>query len=154
MTPSLLEDRQDIEDVLVAYTHALDSRDWARLADCFTPDATTYYGELGGQNDDRDEIVATCRQALEPIGVSQHLVANIAIEVDGDAATAVCYLNGLHATKDTPGGDVCVVYGTYRDKIVRTDDGWKISHREIDIGWVEGNLAVMSGAVAATNGES
>lgn len=149
-TNAMLEERQQIEDVLIAYTFALDGRDWAALEQCFTPDATTYYGELGGSNADRDEIVATCRQALEPIDATQHLVSNIAIEIDGDRATSVCYLNALHATKDTPGGDVCTVYGTYRDKLLRTDAGWRISHRELEIGWVEGNLAVMSGATEAS----
>jgi 3-phenylpropionate/cinnamic acid dioxygenase small subunit len=150
---SMLEDRQEIEDVLIAYTHSLDRRDWAALEKCFTPEATTYYGELGGSNDNRDEIVDTCKQALEPIEASQHLVSNLIIEVDGDSATAVCYLNGLHATKGTPGGDVCTVFGTYSDRLTRTDEGWRISHRELEIGWVEGNLAVMSGATAATKGE-
>ena len=153
MTTSGLEDRQAIEDVLVAYTHALDQRDWAKLTDCFTPGATTYYGELGGSNANRDEIVGTCRQALEPIEASQHLVSNFAIDVEGDSARTVCYLNALHATKGTPGGEVCTVYGTYRDQLERTDQGWRISHRELDIGWVDGNLAVMSGATAATKGE-
>lgn len=152
MTTSVLKDRQEIEDVLVAYTHALDGREWDKLAECFTPDATTSYGELGGSNANRDEIVDTCRQALEPIGVSQHLVSNFAIEVDGASATAVCYLNGFHATEDTPGGEVCIVYGTYRDRLVRTDEGWRVSHRELEVGWVEGNLAVMSGATATTEG--
>lgn len=145
----MLADRQQIEDVLIAYTHALDEGDWAALEQCFTPDATTHYGKFGGGNANRDEILDTCRTAMAPIESSQHLISNLVIRIDGDEATVVCYLNALNMTKDTPGGDDCTVYGVYRDRLVRTPDGWRISRRELDISWVEGNPAVMRGATEA-----
>lgn len=135
--------------MLVAYTHALDAGDWAALEECFTPDATTDYGEFGGGNANRAEVVDTCRTAMAPIQASQHLVFNVSIEVDGDEATSVCYLSGLNAAKGTPGGDECTVYGTYRDRLVRTPDGWRIAHRALEIVWFAGNPMVMTGATEA-----
>lgn len=142
-----LVDQLEITDVMTRYCLALDAHDWDRLETCFTPDATTDYGELGGGNSGRDEIVETCRVALSGLDASQHLVSNYAVEVDGDTATATCYLHGLHALKDTPGGDVFMVYGTYTDRFVRTPDGWRIAHRTLAGTWSEGNPAVLAGVV-------
>ena len=50
MTMSLEEisDRLEIQDLLVAYSYAIDSRDWAALDDVFTPDAHIDYTVFGG----------------------------------------------------------------------------------------------------------
>jgi hypothetical protein len=35
-----------------------------------------------------------------------------------------------------------LVGGTYRDRLVRTDDGWRIEHRTLEPTWQHGNPAV------------
>jgi hypothetical protein len=137
-----LADRQDIADVLHRYALALDGREWEALASCFLPDGVADYGDLGGVNEGRDAIVALCRGALEGLDASQHLIGTVAIEVDGDTATATCYLQAQHVLRGARGGDNFLVGGTYRDRLVRTGSGWQIEHRTLEGTWQDGNPGV------------
>src|SRR5262249_47632830 len=94
--PSLQEhaDRREIEDLLVRYATALDTRDWPRLATFYLPDAVAIYDGL--RMDGLDAIVEICRSSLEPLTASQHFLGNYVIEVDGDRATSSCYLHAQH----------------------------------------------------------
>jgi hypothetical protein len=131
-------------DVCVNYALALDSRDWARLRDCFTADAVAVYG--GAINDGYDAIEAACRAALEPLTASQHLLGNHLVTLDAaqpDAATSVCYFQAQHVKQGLPGGSHFIVAGRYDDRLVRADRGWRIQHRTLTIMWTFGNPEIL-----------
>jgi len=131
-------ERQEICDLLNKYCRALDNRDWASLASCFTPNAVAIYAELGIQQG-YPAIEATCRKALERFDSSQHLIANYDIEISGDTATASCYLHAQHTKAGKKGGENLTLGGTYYDDLVRTPQGWRIRQRNLRILWQEGN---------------
>jgi 3-phenylpropionate/cinnamic acid dioxygenase small subunit len=135
-------DRIEIAEVLARYANALDDRDWSRLASCFTPDATADYGGAGACSG-FTAIETLCRRALEPLDASQHLVGSIEVEVAGDEARARCALQAQHTRRGCEGGDHFTIGGSYRDCLVRTKDGWRIRHRELRVGWQDGNPRVM-----------
>lgn len=141
-----LTDRVEINDLLIRYAVSLDSRDWAQLATCFTEDAVAEYGELAGRNDGRDEIVAACRHALEGLDASQHIVGNFVIAADGDAATATCYLHAQHYLVSANGNNTFVVGGTYHDRLIRSPEGWRITHRRLEVTWTDGNAGIFAEA--------
>ena len=134
-----LLDRQAIVDVAVAYCWALDSRDWDGLDTVFTPDA---HAELGRSVDGVEAIKARVREALEPLEVSQHLVGNHEVRLDGDRATARCYFHAQHV-RDLDGERQLVVAGRYEDELMRTSDGWRISRRDLTVLWIAGDPAVL-----------
>lgn len=132
-------DRQAIVDLTVAYTFALDTKEWDALDDVFLPDATAFLTEeLTG----RDAIKARIRRALEQLDISQHMISNHRIEIDGDRATGRCYLQAQHVREAAPGPPNFIVAGSYDDRFVRTPEGWRIEHRVLTIMWTEGNAAV------------
>ena len=136
-----LVDRTAVVDVCVQYATALDTRDWSLLAGCSTPDVVADYagfGELRGYR----AIEQLCQQVLNPLAASQHLLGNHAVAVTGDEARSTCYFQAQHVRPGAPGGDNYVVAGTYRDHLVRTDDGWRIDRRALEVTWVDGNPAV------------
>jgi hypothetical protein len=45
--------------------------------------------------------------------------------------------------KGTPGGDLVSSGSRYVDRVVRTDDGWRIASREMRNIWRGGNLRVL-----------
>ena len=141
-------DREEIQDLLIRYAMALDSRDWGLLATCFTEDGVTDYGDLGGENNGPAAIVELCRSALEPLDASQHIITNMVIATDGDSGSATCYFQAQHVLRGTEGGDNFLVGGTYRDRLVRTADGWRIAHRTLTPTWTDGNVNVLSTAAA------
>ena len=64
-------------------------------------------------------------------GRARHWNWNLLIEGNNDSATMQCYLNAYSAGQ----GDTALfrVTGVYRDRMVRTDDGWRFIEREVTI---------------------
>jgi hypothetical protein len=140
-----LGDRQDIVDLCVTYTLALDARDWDRLRSVFLIDAVADYGG-SGVSDGYDAIEATCRHALEPLGASQHLLGNHLVTFTDVGAESVCYFQATHvaaAGPDEAGGRIFTVAGRYDDRMVRTPRGWRISHHTVTTQWVSGDPGVL-----------
>ncbi len=134
-----LADRRAIEDAVIAYGHALDSRDYARLADCLKPDARVKYG---GSNwlDGAAEVARFCARSLDPLDATQHRIGSIAVKLDGDRATSRAYVCAEHV-KD---GARFTVGGTYVDAWERTAAGWRIGVRELVMTWTDGDPRVVA----------
>ncbi len=143
-TQQTLLDERAIEALCIRYATALDTRDWALLATCFTPDAVAEYEGLPS-SEGYDAIEKLCRDTLTPLARSQHLLTNIHPEVAGDTATVSSYLQAQHVRPDAEGGPNFIIAGRYRDQLVRTADGWRLERRHLEIWWTEGNPAVVGG---------
>ncbi len=134
----LLIDERDIRDVLHRYATALDRKDWSLLSACFVPEACAEY-ETIGLLEGYQAIEKLCRTALRNMSVTQHLIGNIDIRVNGDSASSTCYLHAQHVRPDTSGGDSNIIAGAYEDDLVRTTQGWRIRHRILRVWWTFGN---------------
>ena len=136
-----LQDKQEITEICYRYGLAVDSRDWAALAACFTADANAFYLDMPPARG-YQAIEDTCRVALTPLSATQHLISNVVVRLDGDRASSSCYLQAQHVKTGTPGGDQFIIAGRYDDRLVRTPDGWRIRERTLAIMWTAGNPAV------------
>lgn len=136
-----LLDKQAIIDLTIAYAWVLDHGPRERLDEVFTADAVAVFG--GVEHNGRDAIIAKVESALGPLSISQHIVTNQQVALDGDTATCRTYLHAQHTIHGTPGGDNFVVAGRYEDELRRTDVGWRITHRVLTVDWTEGNPAVV-----------
>ncbi len=135
-------DRQQIIDLAIAYTWALDTKQLDDLDEVFTEDAT---GDLRGVAcAGRDQIKARIGGAVLRLDATQHLVGNHQVTVDGDEATHRCHLQSQHVLTGCEGGDNYIVGGFYQDRLVRTADGWRIAHRLMRQTWTEGNPGVVA----------
>jgi hypothetical protein len=136
-----LLDEREIRNLAFRYCRALDTKNWPLLDEVFLPDATA---ELGTPTtlDGIDAIRTRIRTALEHLDDSQHLVGNHEITVDGDVATHRCYLQAQHIRAAAVGGPNYIVAGRYEDRLTRTSQGWRISHRTLTVMWTDGNVAV------------
>lgn len=137
---TLLEEAR-IERVLKRYATALDSRDWAGLDEVFTEDATAHFQGMGHFNG-RSEITGLISSVLSAAAATQHLLANIVVELHGAEAHTKCYLQALHTGKDAFEGKAMTVWGEYRDHLRRTPAGWRIVHRELAGIHAEGDIGM------------
>ena len=137
-----LVDKSQIGDLLAQYSTALDTRDWDALGQVFTADASCDYGSLGSPRG-VDEITSLVRSTLSGLDATQHLIGNVTVQTDGDQATADCYLIAQHIRTGAPGGDHYLIGGRYSDRLVRTPQGWRISHRTLHRMWTTGNRGVI-----------
>lgn len=136
-----MTDREEIIDLAIRYTWALDTKNLEDLRNVFTPDATA---DLRGVPcDGVDAIIARIGGAIERLDATQHLLGNHQATIDADVGTHRCHLQSQHVLTDTEGGDNFIVGGYYEDQVIRTDQGWRIKHRLMRQTWSEGNLAVV-----------
>ena len=134
-------DEQAIIDVAIAYTWALDTKRLDQLRSVFLPDATADLNDV--HCEDIDAIIARIERPLARLDVTQHLVGNHQVRVDGDTATHRCHLQSQHVKRGTEGGDNYLIGGIYEDRLTRTPDGWRIAHRTLTGIWTDGNAAVI-----------
>jgi ketosteroid isomerase-like protein len=139
-----LADRAAIVDIVIAYATAVDTRDWGRLGALFTDDACWEYAGSGERVRGPDAIVARISAAVERCDATHHLNGNHVVEVHGDAAGHTCYYQAQHVRLGLPGGERFLGGGRYEDRLRRTPDGWRITHRRIVSVWSEGNRAVIA----------
>ncbi len=135
-----MADRAAVVDLAVRYCWALDERNYDDLRHVFTPDATATLGGVDCVG--IDAIIDRVDRALTHLDASMHLVGTHQVAVDGDRATARCYLHAQHVKRGVEGGDNFVVAGIYEDELVRTAAGWRIVHRTLSTVWTDGNPRV------------
>ena len=125
-----ISDRIEIHDLLVRYSHAIDTRDFDALDQVFTPDAFIDYSAMGGAKGSLPEIKAFLREAMGRFAGFQHLIANSMVELRGDRATGrtMCHNPMVLARPD--GATHTFYCGLwYLDELVRTAEGWRIQRR-------------------------
>ncbi|MFN2426164.1 MAG: nuclear transport factor 2 family protein [Candidatus Binatia bacterium] len=136
-----ISDHLAIQDVLHRYSTAIDTKDFELLDEVFTVDGVADYTASGGIRGTLPEIKAWLAGALGIFTVIQHLVTNVAVDVDGDEATTVCYLfNPLGYPREDGRTEMLYCGGLYRDRLVRTAAGWRIRERVIETLYLDGKL--------------
>jgi len=132
-----LIDRQEIVEVITAYTRAVDTASWDDLYDVFTEDAVLDYTPTGGTAGPLSEAIPFIRN-VELFETWQHMIGQVAITFDEgrDAAEATAYfINPMVAARPDGTTHVVEVGGYYRHQMVRTADGWRSKHMVDDLLW-------------------
>jgi hypothetical protein len=132
-----LSDRLEIQDLITAYSYAIDFHRFDDLDAIFTPDATLDFTATGGVAGSLHEIKEWLASVLVHFGGHQHLVATSSVQVAGDAATAktICHNPMWFADPAEP---PLFVGLWYVDSFVRTAQGWRISSRVQQKGYLHG----------------
>ena len=120
-------DREEIVALLVRYARAIDTQDWKLLRSCFLDEATSDFGDIGSWRGAGD-LVLFMEDAHAGMGDTLHLLSNFQIEVDGDRASAITYVNTITVLASHPDDWIDTV-GTYEDRLHLGPDGWRIAHR-------------------------
>lgn len=124
-----LEDREAIRALIAAYGPLADAGDSAGLAALWTEDGSYGVGGMGaakGRKAIAGLIDGPTHRALMAGGCA-HLLGPVAIELDGDRATA----RGHSVVfRHTGQGFEAFRVSANRWDLVRTTDGWRVSHRE------------------------
>lgn len=124
-----ISDRLEITDVLLRYTHAVDSQNWDEFRECFTEDAFIDYTAMGGIKGDVDAIVAFLQESMPRFVNYQHMIGPPLLHIDGDTATArsICHNPMVFDRDGESGVFVCALW--YVDQLRRTPAGWRMSER-------------------------
>lgn len=129
-----ISDIVEIQTLLADYVYAIDAKDFDALDAVFTPDARIDYSQAGGESGTYQKIKPYLAKALAAFPVTQHLIGMPQIRLNGDRATATTMLFNPMLLRRESGDDLFFVGLNYRDELVRTAEGWRISSRvEADV---------------------
>jgi hypothetical protein len=121
-----VEDQLAIQQLAARYNHAIDGGDGVAYADTFVDDGVLDAGEL----------VLSGRRALEqfasafPTSVRspRHVATSLVIEGNDRDAELRAYVQMYALVGDPPHPEI-TASGTYRDSLVKLDDGWRFVRR-------------------------
>lgn len=133
-----ISDRLEIEGLLTRYCTTIDSKKFDDLDSVFTPNAFIDYTSAGGVKGELPEVKKWLSEVLDMFPMTQHVVANFVIKVEGDGATSRCiFYNpmGLPLPEGQEGLQVFFFGGYYNDTLIRTNEGWSISQRIEESTW-------------------
>jgi uncharacterized protein (TIGR02246 family) len=128
---------RECERLVTAYCHYVDHGEAERIAELFSEDGvwTSAEATMDGREAIRKAMAA--RQA-NLARMSRHVCNNFLLEIiDADHAEGTVYLtlyrhDGKEGRALSPLEGPAMV-GEYRDRFVRTEEGWRIAHREIEV---------------------
>ncbi len=132
----------ECERLVSAYCHYVDHGEAARIADLFTEDGVWASPEVSMNGREEIRKAMGVRQA-NTARMSRHVCNNFLLDViEEDHAEGTVYLTLYRhdgepdrETSPLPGA---VMVGEYRDRFVKTPDGWRFQHREIGISFLRG----------------
>jgi ketosteroid isomerase-like protein len=125
-----ISDRLEIQQLVVDYSTAIDMKDFDALDKVFTEDAYIDYRAMGGIDGRYPIVKAWLRDALRAFPAHQHMISNISIVLDGDAASGriVCF-NPMEMALENGTTQTFFLGLWYVDRYTRTPAGWRIAQR-------------------------
>ena len=128
-----------IEQTLAAYCHRVDRGTADEVAELFAQDAVLmpYYDgkyDVHGREGVRGWYAFYHQKMSANVKDLKHLISAASIDIDGDAASSVCYLTAYFTMKAD--NIVYQAQGTYLDTFVRTDTAWLFQTRRIEVEYI------------------
>lgn len=136
------DDYRAISDVIYAFAHALDVRDWVLCRACFLDEIEIDYSDFRGEPPrtvSADAYVASRRDSLSAIK-TLHLSSNHQVTLNGDEA--VCISKAVIYRYEEATGRTYDTFGYYTHQLKRTPHGWKIARVKQHVFWSTGDPSI------------
>jgi hypothetical protein len=144
--PGEYEDRLAIESTLRRYALGLDERRFDLWTEVFTTDAIIDFTPMGGRRERPQQMSERLSATDADWLFAQHPLYNTVIDLSGDTATAFSDYGLETGRRSAEAGEDRMVRtsggGSYRDALVRTSDGWRISERQVFLKWKRTEIVV------------
>lgn len=129
-----LLDRDKIRDCIVRLARGEDRRDAAALSKSFWPDSTFDYGVYDGAF---PAYLAWVVPGSDAIPVTQHVLGQTLIELEGDTAKAETHVVSYHRViMGEEERDTCIG-GRYLDTMHKRDGEWRVAQRTMLYDWFQ-----------------
>ncbi|MGV3768947.1 MAG: nuclear transport factor 2 family protein [Sphingobium phenoxybenzoativorans] len=148
---TLFMDHKEIEDKVGLWCRIVDTHAMNRMGEVFADDIFWDYGK-GTTEQGLKNITHRIEAHLVDTpncSATQHRLANMRIDVNGDEAESEAYFVGVHAGAGEYEGKTLLQWGNYNDFWKRTPDGWRISRRIYRIDISDGPMGIVYGGATA-----
>ena len=131
-----ISDRLEIQQLLVAYSTAIDTRRFDDLDHVFTPDAYIDYRAMGGIDGAFGDVKKWLSEVLPNFPAYSHLIGNFDVRVTRDATgdatgdtakSRILCFNPMVLDAEQKQILFCGLW--YDDEFVRTEAGWRMTRR-------------------------
>jgi ketosteroid isomerase-like protein len=133
-TVQRLQDRLDIQELLAGYCRHADLLDAQGMASYFTDDCVVTYlpPEMGAPLEGKTALLDSL--------LGSHHIANVELLFDTpDRVTGHTYMYSWQRFKTAPAAADCHRWGRYELRLLRTKQGWRVSHmRLVSVGELGG----------------
>jgi hypothetical protein len=130
-----MRSREVIRETLHRYARGIDRRDKAEVERVFWPDSTVDFGVYKGTGLEFASMIVSWLHA-GGVEITDHLLGNILIALEGDVAQSECYLHAYHRVRKEDGGTAdCFIGARYQDRFERRDGIWRIAERVLVYDW-------------------
>jgi ketosteroid isomerase-like protein len=123
----VLEDIEAIKKLKAKYWNSVDTKQWDKLADCYTEDVVFESPQLG-MMEGRDFIVKVFKRAMKNVKTA-HQGHNPEIDITGDATATARW--ALNDRVELVGGTFFQGYGHYDEDYIKQDGCWKIKRSKL-----------------------
>ena len=142
-TMQQLLDRAAITELIHCYATGADNRDWKLFRSIFTDEIEVWLGSVPAEEAplkrvSADTFAERASRVLGRFAVTQHVLSNHRITVQGDKATCIVYLQARHFPRPEEADQkVWDIGGYYTHHLTRTAEGWKIARYTLTVTWSE-----------------
>jgi ketosteroid isomerase-like protein len=123
-----LDDIEAIRTLRMRYHYLLNERQFDRMHELYAPDALLDFGYVG-----RAEGTAAIRELFlripQKLQFVKQFIHNHMVEVDGDGATGVSYLDARYARD----GESVIVAASFNENYRRLPEGWRIAETKLNL---------------------
>lgn len=128
--------KQEITEVLYRRARAGDRRDVELALSCYHEGATEEHeGFTGTAAEFTRNVSMISPRSKAPVTCLWHLISNILIELDEDAADVESYHIAVVVRDEEAGEIQSFIGGRYLDKFAFRDGRWAITHRDVVFDW-------------------
>jgi ketosteroid isomerase-like protein len=120
-----------IQQTISRYAEGASRADWEQVLSTYMPNGVWEITSFGAKFEGHKAIQDGLRQFCDPMDYIVQLNAPALIQIQGDAATARSVIRecGKYAGRN----EALEVLGFYADKLLRTENGWKFTHRVFEL---------------------
>jgi len=130
---ALLE-RERIRDCIARLARGEDRRDSQLISSSYWPDSTTDYGVFAGPF---AEYLAWVVPGSPAIPVTQHILGQTVIQLEGARAAAETHVLSYHRVDTGTDERDTVIGGRYLDRMEKRDSEWRILNRTMLYDWFQ-----------------
>lgn len=130
-----------IQQLIMAYSVAVDGRDLGALEQIFSPDAHVEIRMFGEW--DRAGWIEHCREELPKLDATTHFCTPPVVQISGDAAKSRCIFVSHQVRNELRPEPFLTIGGYYDDEFARVDGRWWMTRRAGTSCWWQGNPRVL-----------
>lgn len=141
-TIAWLYDKALIEQTILKYATAADLRDWDLLKSILADEIDIDFTSSGGPaaTVTNTQYVTQVKALIPGFDVTQHQLTNFVIDINGNTASTVVYMQAEHFIREEAKEIDRAVGGYYSHKLKKENGNWKIYSLKLTATWGRGDM--------------